>query len=347
MKNDEIHIVFSTDNNYAKYLGVTINSLIRNVFENNVYRIYILNTDLNERNKKKLKALETQNITIEFICVNKYIEQYFSKNPLYTRAHFSAASYYRLFIADIFKDLDKVIYLDCDLVLNEDISKLWRFELGDKYIGAVKDFYIRKGNAKSHYCSNVLKPVNSNDYFNSGVMIMNLYELRKNNFTERCLKTLNDIKKPKYLDQDILNIVCKNHVMFIDFKWNLLNHLVPKIEDMQEFISKDEKVMISNALKSPAIIHFSSDKKPWNKSKLTYADVFWQYAKDTKFYKDIIFTRLFKTLTQKDKTKFYATPLQHIFSLKNLNKNGESHKIITILGVKIKIKRSLHKKESQ
>lgn len=339
MKNSEIHVVFSTDNNYAKYLGVSINSLIHNASKDNIYNLYILNTDLNERNKKKLKALAGQNVNIRFIDVSNYIEQYFSKTPLYTRAHFSVATYYRLFITDIFKDLAKVIYLDCDLVLKDDIAKLWQFELGDEYIGAIKDFYIRKDNAKNHYYSNVLKLTNANDYFNAGVLVMNLDELRKNNFIEHCLKTLDYIKKPRYLEQDILNIICQGHVRFLDFKWNLLNHLVTRLDDIQKFISKDEQEMIANAIKSPAILHFSSDTKPWNTSKLPYTEEFWQYAKGSKFYKEILFTNLLEKFTKKDKTKFYSTPYQYIFSLKNLNKSRKNHKIITILGIKIKLKR--------
>ena len=112
MKAKEIPIFFSTDDNYIPYLDVAISSLIANASKEYNYRIIVLNTGLSEENVTKVKSNERPGFVIDFIDISKQIENIRShfKNVY----HFSIVTYYRLFIASLFPQYDKIIYLDCD-----------------------------------------------------------------------------------------------------------------------------------------------------------------------------------------------------------------------------------------
>ena len=137
----EIPIFFSTDDNYISYLDVAICSLIANASRDFKYRIIILNTGLREENISKVKRNEKSGVKIDFVDISRDIEQIKSKfKDVY---HFSIVTYYRLFIASLFPQYDKVIYLDCDLVVLGDISELYCIELGDNILGAAPEQFVQ------------------------------------------------------------------------------------------------------------------------------------------------------------------------------------------------------------
>ena len=127
--NKEIPIFFSTDDKYIPYLDVAISSLIANASEAFDYRIIILNTGLNEENVHKIMQNEKKGFKIDFVDISADVQNIRSR--LKNVYHFSIVTYYRLFIASLFPQYDKVIYLDCDLVVLGDISELYHTELDD------------------------------------------------------------------------------------------------------------------------------------------------------------------------------------------------------------------------
>ena len=125
----EIPVFFSTDDNYIPYLDVAISSLIANASEDFRYRIIVLNTGLSKENTDLVKKKESSDFIIEFIDISDRLGNIKSRfKDVY---HFSLASYYRLFIASLFPEYDKVIYLDCDLVILGDISELYEINIGE------------------------------------------------------------------------------------------------------------------------------------------------------------------------------------------------------------------------
>ena len=119
----EIPIFFSTDDNYIPYLDVAISSLIANASKDYKYRIIILNTGLKSENIAKVKMNECPGVTIDFIDISQSVKNI--KTHFKNIYHFSIVTYYRLFIASLFPQYDKIIYLDCDLVVLGDISELY------------------------------------------------------------------------------------------------------------------------------------------------------------------------------------------------------------------------------
>jgi len=119
----EIPIFFSTDDNYIPYLDVAISSLIANASGDYTYRILVLNTGLDPENIRKVRQNERPGVRIDFVDISQEVEAI--KTRLKNVYHFSVVTYYRLFIASLFPQYEKVIYLDCDLVVLGDVSQLY------------------------------------------------------------------------------------------------------------------------------------------------------------------------------------------------------------------------------
>ena len=334
---NDIHLAFSTDDNYVKYLAVAIQSLIEHSSDKNKYYIYVLNAGLLPENKNKLLLIQKDNIKINFVDISSFLQKY--KNEIfYTRLHFSPAVYYRFFIPKIFSNLDKMLYCDCDVIFQHDIAELYNISLDNKFAGVVKDFVVRWENATEQnkkfpngYYRDFLGLKNVNDYFNSGVMLCNIQYMEHCNYTEKCIATLEKIKTPRYVDQDILNIVCEGKVFFIDDKWNILNHLFDFHEGILNYLSEQEKTIYLENYRFPYILHFSSNVKPWHNPNVRNSQVFWKYARKTNFYEEIIYSNTCSNSCEKFRTDFWET----LFSVKNF----KMHKIITIFGIRIKLSR--------
>ena len=150
----EIPIFFSTDDNYIPYLDVAISSLIANASCEFEYRIIVLNTGLNEENVCKVKKNEKAGFKIDFVDISDDVDRI--KSRLKDVYHFSVVTYYRLFIASLFPQYDKVIYLDCDLVVLGDISKLYHTELGDNILGAAPEQFVQNTKEFREYAEKAL-----------------------------------------------------------------------------------------------------------------------------------------------------------------------------------------------
>ena len=117
-----IPIFFAVDDGYVPFLAVTLKSLIENSSKDYQYVIKILCINIEERNKKKILKYENENIKIEFVELNYYLEEI--KDKLYTRDYFTQTTYFRLFIPELYPQYDKAIYIDSDTTILGDIYEL-------------------------------------------------------------------------------------------------------------------------------------------------------------------------------------------------------------------------------
>ena len=137
----EIPIFFAVDDGYCPFLAVAIQSLIDNSSAENTYLIKILHTDISDENKKKIAKYERENVDIEFVDLNYYIQKV--KDKLYTRDYYSKTTYFRLFLPNLYPQYDKVLYLDSDIVILDDIAKLYNTDMGDNLVAAAPDDVIQ------------------------------------------------------------------------------------------------------------------------------------------------------------------------------------------------------------
>jgi lipopolysaccharide biosynthesis glycosyltransferase len=263
-----IPIFFTVDDKYVPFLAVALQSLIENSSEKNYYLIKILYTSITEENQEKIKKYEKENVNIEFVDLNYYINKI--KNKLYTRDYYSVTTYFRLFIPNLYPQYNKALYLDCDIVLLADVAELYNIDMGENLVAAAPDDVIQKIEVFQEYAEKVVGVADYRNYFNAGVLLMNLDELRKFDFQEKFLYSLEKIKFAVAQDQDYLNRLCKGRVKIISNVWDKMP------------ISNDTD---TNDLK---LIHYNLAFKPWHFEDILYKEYFWEYAKKTEFFDEII-----------------------------------------------------------
>ncbi len=339
LKNDTV-VIFGCDNNYAAYLGGGgISSLIQNSTPNNNYLIYIIEDGISENNKHKIKLMEKENIKINFVQINQILKTV-DKKLFHLSGHLTLASYYRFFIPKLFLNFKRVIYADSDIVFLDDVSKLFNCDLRGNYIGAVYDFevlrqiYLKKREAL--YYKQTLKLINPKNYFNAGLLVMDLDCLRDFNFTDKCIQKLNEIKNPKFHDQCIINSVLENKVEYINPTWNVQNYMLRHydiLETIPDFVFEECKNMVLNA--DYKAIHYTGGLKPWDNPFIQNSKFFFEYLKYSPFYDEIINKECIKN-PKKTKDRFYKNFLELVFSVKKLKTPLKTYKIITLFGIKIK-----------
>ena len=131
-KLKEIPIFFTVDDKYAPFLGVAMQSLVDNASDENMYIINIMTTAMNEENRAKINKYERKNVKILYHDVTDLANNI--KDKLYTRDYYSISTYFRLFIPNMFKQYDKALYLDSDIVILDDIANLYNIDIGNNYV---------------------------------------------------------------------------------------------------------------------------------------------------------------------------------------------------------------------
>lgn len=268
MTNNNISIFFSCDDNYIPFLVVSLSSIIENASKNYNYDIYVLHSNnISKENQEKIfKEYSKDNFNVNFVDITSKIESFSTK--LHTRDYYSKSTYYRLFIPNLYPNLDKALYLDSDIVVLGDISKLFNTDLGNNYVGAIPDHAVSKVPEFISYVKNRIGVKSEKEYFNAGILLMNLKKLREINFEDLFITLLSKITFNVAQDQDYLNSICKGNVTFIDPSWNVMP--------------------IPNDLKEINLIHYNLSYKPWHADNILYEDIFWNQAKKTSYYDTIV-----------------------------------------------------------
>ncbi len=265
---NKIPIFFAADDAYMPFLAVALQSLIENSSKENYYLIKVLYTNVSEENQEKIKKYERENVNIEFVDLNYYIEEV--KDKLYTRDYYSKSTYFRLFIPDLYPQYNKVLYLDSDIVVLADIADLYNIDIEDNLVAGVPDGAVQTVPIFQEYVEKVVGVADYKNYFNAGVLVMNLDELRRFNFQKKFLYLLETVKFSVAQDQDYLNRFCKGRVKIVDSGWDKMP--IPGLDVKEEDIK---------------LVHYNLSNKPWHFDNILHEKYFWDYAKKTEYYNQI------------------------------------------------------------
>ena len=269
MKNEKmIPIFFACDNNYYKYTAVVIKSIMENASKDYKYKFYVLTLGIDDENQKKAVLDLKPNFEIEFVNVQKYYESIQDKLPC--RDYYNKTIYFRIFIADMFPELDKAIYIDSDTVVLGDISEFYNIDLGDNLIGACAEQVMCQIDLYGTYVENNLG-LNRYTYFNDGHILINCKKFREECVLEQFLNLLDVYECKVTQDEDYLNIICEGKVRLINNAWN-----VETFEGVKR-ITRTEDIKM---------LHFIMWSKPW-RCDSEFSDCFWKYAKTSVFYDEI------------------------------------------------------------
>lgn len=280
---NNIPVCFACDNDFAKYTAVAVQSVIENTSTKFNYDILVLNENFNEETVNKFELLTKNNCSVRCINISDFISNI--ENKINDVTNRKKIVYYRFFVPEIFKNFDKIIYLDSDLVVDEDVANLFETDLGNNCIGAVNDIFMRILLHRSEnwikYLKWMLKMAVPEHYFQSGVMIFNIKKMLEENITEKLLDRLKEVGEPMIVDQDIYNSVCQDNVKFIDPVWNYDRNIELLIDEYDYSNEEINKIIdVYNQVKAnPKIIHFAGSMKPWQYPSINFGDR-WKYYAD-------------------------------------------------------------------
>ena len=328
MYNDCINVCLACDDNYSKHAGVVIASILANAKEEDKLNFYILESDVSESQKKHILDLKhLKSCEINFIKIDDTL--FDDYKSIKTHNYISLPAYYRLKIASLLPNINRVLYLDCDVIVKDSLAELFFVDMNEKTLAGVKD--INKRITKKN-------PT----YVNSGVLLMNLEKIREVDLEKNLLDyTINNFENITTGDQEIINEVCKGDIKILDAAWNVQS---------SNFTNR------SSYTNQPKIIHFVSKLKPWHFGSFSYhkMEYFkylqltpWALTEDEKdyWYKKNQFVSLIAYLKYRPlfmlRPRFYkalyytyfSQIFENVFSIKDYE---GTHRILRVLGLKIK-----------
>lgn len=267
MDERRIPIFYACDDNFVKYTIVSLNSMIKNASKKEKYEIYVLHTYITDVMKNKLLELQNENFKITFCDVTSHLESIYDRLPI--RDYYSKTTYYRLFIAEMFPEYEKAIYIDSDTVVQGDISELYAIDIGDNYLGGCHEQAMVQVDAFGTYAEQVVG-VSRHNFFNAGMIVINCEQFREHAVLDRFIEYLHDYNFVVTQDEDYLNLICKDRVYWLDQRWNteIFGEIAYPIEEAN-------------------ILHYIMTSKPWHYDDCRHGDIFWKYAEDTSVYGEI------------------------------------------------------------
>ncbi|MBT8718796.1 glycosyltransferase family 8 protein [Brachyspira hyodysenteriae] len=277
----KMNICLASDNNYAPYMGTAIASILKNSSEDEKIIFHLIDGGITKENKEKIISLKNiKECEINFYTPDiKMYDGWFEKTSC--KAHFSAAMFYRLSIASIIpSNIDKILYLDSDLIATGSLKELFLMDIENHYAIVIK----HSTNEKNKWSIDGI-----NDYFNSGVLLINNKLWIKNNIEDQFNKFYNNNYKTCFGDQDVLNNVLIGKVKYADMRYNVY--------------AEKGYYNTENDIENPIIIHYLSPEKPWKENcrGTLFIDEFWRYYQYTPWFRDEPITA-FQTIL---KQKFY------------------------------------------
>ncbi len=267
MNRKEIPIFFACDDNFVKFTLVTLYSIKRHASRDFNYKIIVLHTGITEGMMEKLYELQDDNFTVLFRDVTDYLESISDKLPI--RDYYSKTTYFRIFIAEMYHEYDKAIYIDSDTIVQGDISELYNTDIGDCLVGACHELAMLQTDEFGTYVEKVVG-VDRNNFFNAGLLLINCDEFREHLILDKFIHYLKEYNFVVTQDEDYLNLICKDRVFWLDQRWNTEAYC-------KTDYPPEEALMI----------HYIMTSKPWHYEDCNLGDIFWKYAKQTSVYDEI------------------------------------------------------------
>ncbi len=268
MKETIVPIFYACDDAFVKFTVISMHSMIKNASREHRYVLHILYTEISDEMKAVVNELADECFEIRFVDVTPYLRSISDKLPL--RDYYSKTTYYRLFIAEMFPEYNKAIYIDSDTVVRGDISKVFFTEINDAYLGACHELVMVQTPQYGTYVEKVVG-VSRYNFFNAGLMLINCEQFRLHFVLDKFIDYLNYYNFVVTQDEDYLNLICKDHVYWLDQRWNTETYGT-----------------VDYPVEQAEMIHYIMTNKPWHYKDCMYGEFFWEYAKQTAVYKDVL-----------------------------------------------------------
>jgi len=262
-QNKTVNIVFNTDFNYKDYTKVAIKSAIENKNPDTIYVINILCVDLTQKQRDEFNEFQSKNVYVNTIPLNlssiSNIGNYEVSN------HVSRADLFKFLIPDIFKDLDKILYIDSDTLILGDLTKLYNTNVSRYYLAAVMH-YVGEGEFRKVSADGTVKKYGGRTY-NCGVLLYNLKKWRDDDIKTKLIEA-----KSNDFIRDLVTQRAFNEVMPYD--------KIKSLPQIYNFYSRTSNKKRQNNEVEAVIVHFAGSLKPWSDPRMEFfGNEWWYYAK--------------------------------------------------------------------
>lgn len=260
---DELNILYSTDEFYSQHAATSIHSLLNTNKDFKKINIYLIDDSINKESKEKLQALVNSFENAEIIFYP--FEKLKNNIPGNDKSGFAKVGYARLFISQVCPK-EKIIYIDCDTVINTSLRELWEFDLEGKILGGVQD-------NPALYALEKVGLSRKDRYINSGVLLIDLKKWGEFE-TEKKISAFIDRYGGfvTHHDQGIINGVLKGNIKILPPKFNTMSQFfdtkaneIKSLYDIENYYSQYE---LDEAVENPVIIHYITKfyNRPWFRS---------------------------------------------------------------------------------
>lgn len=288
---DQVTIASNFNNNYVHTFSVSLISFLKSINSESKYEFIILSEDISEVNKKILNAIVDAYSNVHLSFYNPFFllsgVKLFVNNSVYSKD-----LYVRVIIPYILSNYDKVLMVDADTIIKKDLAVLYNTNVDNYMMAAVRDVvyggYINgvvPGTLE--YTKSVLRLDNPYDYCNTGVILLNLVRIRNNYSCEDVLHEI-DVQRYRVYEQDMLNSLFHNQVLFLDPRWNLFTYTSDIIKKCVEMAPLNDYLAYQEARENPFIIHYAAHPKPWWTNNADFGVVFWKFARLSPFYEELV-----------------------------------------------------------
>lgn len=255
-RKKDIHICLASDKNYVSYMATTMVSALASSQEDEYLHFHLFCDRIPQRDKQLILQLKSyKDCEIHFVDLDIAQFQHFPAGG----KHITNTTYFRYVIPEMLPTVDKVIWLDCDVIVKESLWELYNTDLEDCPVGAVEDVgyvYWRTQDPSLIY---------QGFYINAGVLLINAKQWRQERAGEKLIQyTQQHQSEIRIGDQDVINSVFKGRIKELDYKWNVQDSF---LRAKPERAFNPRRADIAMAAKAPAIIHYTSENKPWNRHK--------------------------------------------------------------------------------
>ncbi|MFI3296356.1 MAG: glycosyltransferase family 8 protein [bacterium] len=263
-----MNILCATDNNYVQPCYIMLLSL----FEKNSSHeidVYILVSELTAESEKALNSIST-NPKHRVILIE--VDEKLNYCPIREGDHISLAAYYRILAPMLLPaQINKILYLDVDIIICDDISDLYNTDISNYAIGAILDTCLSN-------CSRLGYSL-SLGYVNSGVLLMNIDYWREHTIMDKCLEFIRLCPEKCILhDQDAINYVLREQKKLLPIKYNFQTSFLYRCLVFSDEVLREVYDIVNN--RSFAILHYAAPNKPWERGcYLPYKEYYLKYKK--------------------------------------------------------------------
>ena len=292
---NNVAIALSANDYYVPYVSALLLSMKTHFSSSRNYDILIMTRDISPISQGHLSDIfeRCENVSVRFINVSRFSKQF---DNLFLRGHFALETYFRLLMPELMAGYKKVLYLDCDIIVNADLADLYDTDVDGYLLAAAHDadtagLYNGFEPNKKNYMDNVLKIKKPYEYFQAGVILFNL-EMFRSTYSSEEMLTFAASNKWELLDQDVLNYLAQGRYKAVDMAWNVMTDW--RRIRIQDIISRAPKYLRDEYMKAhanPKVIHYAGPDKPWQQPSADYAEYFWKYARQTIYY-EVLMQRL-------------------------------------------------------